>query len=134
MVIFYFMLIRSKIKIIIGKIFFIFYFFIYVYNIVFAGSASEGLNTTADIGYGGSAPIQSLPEAIGRFVGAILAFVGVAFLILMIYGGFTWMTARGNEQEVEKAKDLITQAIIGLVIVLSAYAITAYVSDIIFGV
>jgi len=47
--------------------------------------------------------------------------------MLVIYGGFLWMTARGNEQQVTKAKDLIISAVIGLVIVLAAYAITAYV-------
>jgi flagellar basal body-associated protein FliL len=37
------------------------------------------------------------------------------------------MTARGNDQQVEKAKNLIIQSIIGLIIILSAYAITAFV-------
>lgn len=68
-----------------------------------------------------------LSTQIGTIVGAVLAFVGVIFLILMIYGGFLWMTAGGNDQQVEKAKNLITAAIIGLVIVFAAYAITAYI-------
>jgi len=42
----------------------------------------------------------------------------------MIYAGYLWMLARGNEQEVEKAKNIIIYAVIGLVVVLSAYAIT----------
>jgi hypothetical protein len=73
--------------------------------------------------------IQSIPETIGTVVGAGLALIGVIFLILMIYGGFTWMMARGNEQQVTKAKDLIFAAIIGLFIVLAAYAITAYIGE-----
>lgn len=68
--------------------------------------------------------------AIGKIVGAGLAFIGVVFMILIIYGGILWMTARGNEQQVEKAKDLIYSAVIGLIIVLSAYAITNYVGGI----
>ena len=56
--------------------------------------------------------------------------MGVVFLILMIYGGYLWMLARGNEQEVEKAKNIIQNALIGLVIVLAAYAITALVRQI----
>ena len=97
--------------------------------------ALTGLNTAADGGYGagtsaGSSGIMtSLPGAIGKVVGVILSLVGVAFLILMIYGGFTWMLARGNETEVTKAKDLIQSAIIGLIIVLAAYAITAYIGS-----
>ncbi len=74
-----------------------------------------------------------LPSAIGKVVGAILAFIGVLFLILIIYGGFTWMVARGNESEVTRAKDMIQAAVIGLVIVLAAYAITTYVGSIISG-
>jgi len=56
-----------------------------------------------------------------------LSFLGVVFLILMIYGGYLWMTARGNEDQVAKAKNLITAAIIGLIIVVSAYAISWFV-------
>lgn len=70
---------------------------------------------------------KPIPEIIGQIVQIVLSFLGVIFLILMIYAGYTWMTARGNEQEVEKAKSLIRNALIGLIIVLAAYAITAFV-------
>jgi len=59
--------------------------------------------------------------------------MGVIFLILAIYGGFKWMTAAGNEESVEKAKKTITNAILGLVIVLAAYAIVKFIVEI-FGV
>src|SRR6056297_205117 len=49
----------------------------------------------------------TLPVMIGKIVGAALSFVGVLFLLLMIYGGILWMTARGNEEQVGKAKNLI---------------------------
>ena len=71
---------------------------------------------------------QSLPQMIGEVIGIILAFVGTLFLILMIYGGYIWMMARGNEQETEKAKSIIQNALIGIVVVLTAYAITYLVS------
>ncbi|MEA3463467.1 MAG: pilin [Patescibacteria group bacterium] len=70
---------------------------------------------------------QTLPEIIGKVISIILAFLGVLFLILMIYGGYIWMMARGNEQEVEKAKNIIKNALIGLVVVLSAWAITYFI-------
>jgi amino acid transporter len=90
-----------------------------------------GLNTTANTGYSGDAPFKdkSIAQTIGAIVGAGLSFIGVIFLILMIYGGFTWMMARGNQQTVDKAKDLIYSAVIGLIIVLAAYAITAFVGS-----
>ncbi len=69
---------------------------------------------------------RSLPEIIGIIIQAILAFLGVAFLILIIYGGYLWMLARGNEQQVEKAKNIIKNALIGLIVVLAAWAITFF--------
>ena len=94
--------------------------------------AQKGMDDTAAAGGigAGSGAITDLPSAIGRIIGAGLAFVGVIFFILMIYGGFIWMFARGNDQEVAKAKDLITSAVIGLVIILAAYAITYYIGEV----
>jgi len=46
---------------------------------------------------------------------------------LAIYAGYNWMTAQGEEEKVTKAKDTLTAAIIGLVIVIAAYAISYYV-------
>ena len=93
---------------------------------------STGLNKTADkdtgAGYDTTADTgaMALSEKIGGIIGIILSFLGVAFLLLIMYGGYTWMTARGNEQEVEKAKSLIKNAVVGLIIVLAAYAITVF--------
>lgn len=63
----------------------------------------------------------------GQIVGLVLSFVGVVFLILMIYAGITWMTAAGNEQQVTKAKSLMINATIGLIVVFAAYAITSFI-------
>jgi len=60
-----------------------------------------------------------------------LAFLGVAFFVLMIYGGYMWMFSMGNEQTTTKAKDVIIAAVIGLVIVLAAYAITSYMGNVV---
>ncbi len=60
---------------------------------------------------------------IGYIIGIILSLLGIIFLILMLYGGFVWMKARGKEEDVEKAKKIIQNALIGLVIVLGAYII-----------
>ena len=79
------------------------------------------------VGAVGSSPSYFLTSRIGKMIGAVLAFVGVIFLALMIYAGFRWMTAAGNEASVDKAKNLIIAAIIGLIIILGAYAITAWI-------
>lgn len=64
---------------------------------------------------------------ISTIINTVLSFLGVIFLILMVYGGYMWMTAAGDEQKVDKAKDLIKNAIIGLIIVIAAYAISYFV-------
>lgn len=87
----------------------------------YTGSPGSDEQQIADAG-----AITDFPAAIGRVVGAVLAFVGVIFMVLMIYGGFTWMMARGNEQEVSKAKSLIEAAVVGLIIVLMAYSLTEF--------
>ncbi len=60
-------------------------------------------------------------------VGFVLSFVGVVFLVLLIWGGFLWMTSGGNEESVKKARTVVVSAVIGLVIVLSAYLITQFI-------
>lgn len=66
---------------------------------------------------------------IGIVISAALGLLGVIFLVLIVYGGYIWMIARGDEAAVEKAKDTISRSIIGLIIVLAAYAITYFVID-----
>ncbi len=63
----------------------------------------------------------------GRIVNAVLGVVGLIVVILIIYAGFMWMTAGGNEQRIEKAKGILTNAIIGLIIIILAYAISYFV-------
>jgi len=62
----------------------------------------------------------------GGIIRIFLSLLGVIFILLMLYGGYLWMTARGNQEQVTKAKELMTSAIIGLVIVIAAYAITYF--------
>ena len=53
-----------------------------------------------------------------------LGFLGTLFLVLIIYAGFLWMTAGGEEEKAGKAKKLIFNGVIGLAIILAAYSIT----------
>ncbi len=56
-----------------------------------------------------------------------LGFLGLIAVILILYGGFIWMTAGGNEDKVATAKKIITAAVIGLIIILLAWAIVTFV-------
>lgn len=64
----------------------------------------------------------------GQIINVALSLVGIIFLALMVYAGYLWMTAKGDESQVEKAQKIITSAMIGLVLTLSAYAITTLVT------
>lgn len=72
---------------------------------------------------------DSVQSISGSVIERALQLVGLAFLILMVYGGITWLTARGNEEMVTKAKKTVTGAIVGLVLVVAAYGITYFVSN-----
>ena len=56
-----------------------------------------------------------------------LEFLGLIALVLVLLAGFKWMTAAGNEEKVEEAKKLLWAGIIGLVIIVSAFAVANFV-------
>ena len=62
----------------------------------------------------------------------VLGFIGIFFLILVISGGYQWMSAGGNEEIIGKAKKRIINATIGLIIVLVAYILTNFIIDALF--
>jgi len=68
-----------------------------------------------------------LTSIIGRIVNVILGLLGVILLFIVLYAGFLWMTAGGNEETVGKAKKWMLNGVIGLIIVLLAYAIANFV-------
>lgn len=78
-------------------------------------------------------PDVPLEQRIGDIIGIFLSFLGVIFLVLMLVAGFNWMTAGGDEEKISKAKDTIREAIIGLVIVVAAYAISVFIIESIWG-
>jgi hypothetical protein len=69
----------------------------------------------------------SIGEIAATIIEVVLSLLGVIFVGLLVFAGFQWMTAGGNEEKVEKARNLITRAIIGLIIVVAAYSITFFV-------
>ncbi|MBI4090882.1 MAG: hypothetical protein HY422_02560 [Candidatus Komeilibacteria bacterium] len=67
-----------------------------------------------------------IPLVVARAVQGVLSIVGVIFLILVIWGGAMWMTSGGNEKNISRAKQILTTATIGLVIIMTGYAITYF--------
>ena len=80
-------------------------------------------NAQRNTGLGNASPT----EITQRIIQIVLSVLALLALVLVIYGGYIWMLARGNEEEVGKAKAILEGALFGLVVVLASYGITSYV-------
>lgn len=78
-------------------------------------------------GYDPNTTQTTFAQNVGIIVRAILSLVGVIFTALIVYAGIMWMTAHGEEDKIKKAQDILKASIIGLVITLSAYSISAFI-------
>jgi len=87
----------------------------------------QGLEQTAKIAFN-SDNLETRPEVIiGKIIEIILSIMGIVLVVLMIAGGFMWMASAGNPEQVTKAKELMTSAFIGLIIVILSYSISHFV-------
>ncbi|MFA7286046.1 MAG: hypothetical protein WC052_00015 [Patescibacteria group bacterium] len=68
---------------------------------------------------------QELIRRVASVIRAALTLLGIIFVVLIVYAGARWMTARGNEDLVQTARDTLQNAGIGLVIIIASYALTA---------
>jgi hypothetical protein len=91
-----------------------------------AGDNSALGSAASQMGYDTSG--ETTPETVvGTVIQVILGVLGVVFIVLIIYGGVLWMTAGGNEEKVTRAQSIIKRAVVGLIIVIGAYAISVFV-------
>jgi len=77
-------------------------------------------------------PVKPNADLIGiifKAIQYILAFLGVVAVVVILIGGFMWMTAGGNDEKVGKAKKILIQGLIGMVIILLAFAIATFVIE-----
>ena len=80
-------------------------------------------NSYANIGLSDTDP----RDVVANVIKVVLGFLGTIAVVLIIVAGFQWMTAAGSEDKIAKAKKIMTAAVIGLVIVLMAYALSTFV-------
>jgi len=80
-------------------------------------------NSYANIGLSDTDP----RDVVANVIQVVLGFLGTIAVVLIIVAGFQWMTAAGSEDKIAKAKKIMTAAVIGLVIVLMAYALSTFV-------
>ncbi len=64
-----------------------------------------------------------------RLINSALQFLGVIFLVMIIYSGFAFMTSGGNDDKLKKARKGLFSAIIGAAIILMAYSIVNFVTN-----
>ena len=77
-----------------------------------------------EAGYAGE---TDLPTIIGRVVKIVISFLGLIAAVIIIVGGFKWMTSGGAEEKIADAKKLMINGLIGLILVVLAYALASFI-------
>jgi len=72
---------------------------------------------------------KTLVKNIANIIKIALSLLGVVCIVLLIYAGYLWMTAGGNDEQVDKSKQIIKNCLIGLVIVVCSYAIAYFILE-----
>lgn len=85
------------------------------------------LETGIEFGATTGLPAGDIRTIIANVIRIALGLVGIVMLVLVLYGGWMYMTAQGVAEKIDKAKKIIISAIIGLVIALSAFAIASFI-------
>lgn len=98
-------------------------------------SANYIAQTTIDIGNKtklggfGNATDLRIENMVSGFIGLILVIAGLAFFFILVIGGIKWIVSGGDKAHTEGARNQITAALVGLVIVFSAWAIVALIKS-----
>jgi len=66
-------------------------------------------------------------NTIGRIINISLSLLGIVSLVIILFAGFEWMTAGGNDDKVSQARKRMIAGVIGLAIILSSYALSTFV-------
>jgi len=69
----------------------------------------------------------TVSQIAGVYIKMALSLIGTIFLVLTIYAGILWMTAAGNDEQITKSTGILKSALIGFIIVSSAYSLTGFI-------
>lgn len=94
---------------------------------VFAFAQDANLNL--GIGYATATKLGSkdVRQSVSEIINVAMSLLGIVAVVIILMGGFKWMTAGGNEDQVGEAKKLIIAGVIGLAIILASYSIALFV-------
>ncbi len=84
----------------------------------------DTIGSKAGVSQGSSA---DLPSFIGNILNVLFGAFGIILVVYIVYAGILYMTASGEEEKVKKAKKIIMQTIIGIVLIIAAYSISNFV-------
>lgn len=96
----------------------------------FKTEANKPLHTVAEKG-AGYLPGITVESLAGKIITIIISLLGIIFVLFVIYGGYLYLTAAGNEEKTKKGRTIIVQSLLGLIIILSAYAISYFVINLV---
>ena len=97
---------------------------LYAAPLAASAQTNGGLANLDDLNLNGDIDLINL---VGRVINVLLGFLGVIALVIIIYAGFLWMTAAGNDEQISKAKKMLGAAVIGMIIIVSSLAIANFV-------
>ncbi|MDA3840533.1 MAG: hypothetical protein PF572_05555 [Patescibacteria group bacterium] len=89
------------------------------------GNAGIQTNVQTETGLGNRDP----REIAASVIRVALGFLGIIAVLIILYAGFLWMTAAGNDDKVSSAKDMMSAGVIGLIIILAAFGIATFVMN-----
>ena len=93
-------------------------------------SDSSDLKKFASSASYGTEQIQTPEYYLGIALKSLFSVLGIICIALIMYSGFVWMTAQGNEAKVQKAKENLIEVTIGLILIISGYALTTFLLNI----
>jgi len=89
-----------------------------------SSSIQSGLSAAGGAaGYASNLPLTTI---VANVIKVVLGLTGIVFVCFLVYAGFLYLTAGGVDDNVKKAKKLIANSVIGILIIVSAYAIASY--------
>lgn len=96
---------------------------VYATDSTILGTDDLGIGYAADTGLGS----EDVRATVARIIRVAMGLLGIVAVVIILIGGFKWMTAGGNEEQVGEAKKWIFSGVIGLAIILSAYALASFI-------
>lgn len=103
--------------------------FLAIFSLVIVPQIASAITLDVGINYATATGLgtKDIRETIASIINVAMGLLGIVAVVIILLGGFKWMTAAGADEKVKEAKKLLTAGVIGLVIILTAYAIANFV-------